>query len=300
MEDRNVEPKRSAPKKTQKNKAKRRQILFWVLVVFLVTVIVVCLWMIISKYWTDGVEESKNEEFRDSRNAYTTGTRPTDYTYSTDDSPTTPTAPEPDASDESSEPLDVPEGMIKEYQLMYTLNNDMVGWLEIPGTKIDYPVVQSTYQTNFYLRRNFYKEKATCGTIYVREACDVTKPSDNVTIYGHNMSNGTMFADLHKYEKKSFWEDNKLIYFDTLFEYHTYEIFAVFISSADMTKGFSYHTFDDAANEADFDEFVQTCKSMALYETGITPEYGEKLITLSTCDKSIEDGRLVVVARRIM
>jgi len=303
MEDRNVEPMKSAPKKPRE-KVNGKKVLFWVLVVFLVAVIIVCLWMIISKYWTDGVEESKNEELRDSKVAHTTGARPTGYTYSTDDVIEAPTAPsEPDVDviiPEQPEDLDVPEGMIKEYQLMYTLNNDMVGWIEIPGTSIDYPVVQSPYQTNFYLRRNFYKEKATCGTIYVREKCDVSEPSDNVTIYGHNMSNGTMFADLHKYEKKSFWEDNKLVYFDTLFEYHTYEIFAVFISSADLSKGFSYHTFDDAASEGEFDRFVSTCKGLALYDTGITPQYGEKLITLSTCDKSIEDGRLVVVARRIM
>jgi hypothetical protein len=134
----------------------------------------------------------------------------------------------------------------------------------------------------------------------VREKCDVWEPSDNVTIYGHNMLNGTMFADLHDYEEKSFWKNNKLVYFDTLYEYHTYEIFAVFIVSGYLDQGFNYHTFDDAANAAEFDEFVATCKELALYDTGITPKYGEKLITLSTCDKSIENGRLVVVARRIM
>jgi sortase B len=183
---------------------------------------------------------------------------------------------------------------------MHALNNDMVGWIEIPGTSIDYPVMQSPYQTDFYLKRNFYKQNATCGAIYVREKCDVWEPSDNVTIYGHNMLNGTMFADLHDYEEKSFWKNNKLVYFDTLYEYHTYEIFAVFIVSGYLDKGFNYHTFDDAANAAEFDEFVATCKELALYDTGITPKYGEKLITLSTCDKSIENGRLVVVARRIM
>ena len=306
QEDQNLEPKKttSKGKYLQKKGTNKGQILFWVIVCALVAVIIFCLVQIIGKYWTDGVEENKNENLRDSKVANTTGVRPSRYTYSTNTRPTAPTSPTSPTLDapveEPSEPLDVPEGMIKEYQLMYTLNNDMVGWIEIPGTSIDYPVVQSPYQSNFYLRRNFYKEKATCGTIYVREKCDVSKPSDNVTLYGHNMSNGTMFADLHEYEKKSFWQDNKLIYFDTLFEYHTYEIFAVFISSADMTKGFSYHTFDDAANEAEFNQFVQTCKGKSLYDTGITPKYGEKLITLSTCDKSIEDGRFVVVARRIM
>jgi sortase B len=175
----------------------------------------------------------------------------------------------------------------------------MVGFIEIPGTSIKYPVVQSKYQANFYLRKNFYKVGASCGTIYVREACDVFEPSDNVTIYGHKMRNGTMFADLHLYKDKDFWEDNRIIHFDTLYEFHDYEIFAVFQAEANHPDSFNYHMFDDAKNAAEFDEFVSKCKSLAYYDTGITPQYGDKLITLSTCDKDIEDGRLVVVARRI-
>jgi sortase B len=149
------------------------------------------------------------------------------------------------------------------------------------------------------LRKNFYKVGASCGTIYVREACDVFEPSDNVTIYGHKMRNGTMFADLHLYKDKDFWEDNRIIHFDTLYEFHDYEIFAVFQAEANHPGSFNYHMFDDAKNAAEFDEFVSKCKSLAYYDTGITPQYGDKLITLSTCDKDIEDGRLVVVARRI-
>ena len=276
--------------KPKKTKIRPKRILFWVIVVALIAVIIWCLWQIGYKLITDAQDKGEYNSLEASKNAETTGTRPTDYTYTTTG----------DSSDKPDDEEPSTDGIIKEYQLMYALNNDMVGWIEIPGTSIDYPVVQSPYQTNFYLRRNFYKEKATCGTIYVRELCDVFGPSDNVTIYGHNMRNGTMFADLHKYEDQSFWQDNNLIYFDTLYEYHTYEIFAVFISSADLSVGFSYHTFDDAASQDEYDSFVQTCKSMSLYDTGITPQYGEKLITLSTCDKSIEDGRFVVVARRIM
>ena len=209
---------------------------------------------------------------------------------------------EPTEPGETTEPSTGPTepGILYDLQMSYAINSDLVGWMEIPGTKINYPVVQSPYQANFYLRRNFLKENATCGTLYVREACDVFRPSDNVTIYGHNMRNGTMFADLHKYEQKSFWEGNKYIYFDTLYEYHTYEIFAVFISSADLSIGFSYHIFDDAKDEKEFNSFVSNCKNLSLYDTGITPQYGEKLITLSTCDKSIDDGRFVVVARRLV
>lgn len=282
---------------TPKKNKRLNQILFWVIVTVLVAVIIWCLSQIIYKVVTDTMDKKQYSTLEASKAAQTTGARPTDFTYST----SRPDSSQPgNITGDFDEPIPGLEGMIREYQLMYTLNNDMVGWIEIPGTAINYPVVQSPYQTNFYLRRNFYKEKATCGAIYVREACDVNLPSDNITIYGHNMANGTMFGPLHKYKEKSFWEENKLVYFDTLYEYHTYEIFAVFRTTAKIEEGFSYHLFDTAADEATFNEYVSQCKSLSFYDTGITPEYGQKLITLSTCDRAIEEGRLVVVARKIM
>ncbi len=205
-----------------------------------------------------------------------------------------PTGPQP------TEPAGPPD-ILPQYQSLYDQNNDLVGWISIPGTVIDLPVVQSPYQKNYYLRRDFQKQNATAGTIYVREECDVFSPSDNLTIYGHKMRNGTMFADLHKYKQASFWENNRYIRFDTIYEEHTYEIFAVFTSCADLTDpaNFRYHLFDDAEDQEAFDRFVARCKDMSYYDTGITPQFGDKLITLSTCDKTVYDGRLVVVARRI-
>lgn len=300
------------------NKLKR--VLYWVTISLLSLVIIVCGILIASKLIGDEQDKQDNQALVDiMQESPTDSTRPpipSNPTVATE--PTT----EPPAVTDPSEPVDPsevtdpttppetqaptapaptePPSILLQFQALHALNDDMVGWIEIPGTEINYPVVQSPYEANFYLRKNFYKEKATCGTIYVREACDVFKPSDNVTIYGHNMRNGTMFADLHLYEKKDFWEENKYVYFDTLYEYHTYEIFAVFISTADLDVGFSYHIFDDAANQAEYDEFVATCKELSLYDTGITPQLGEKLITLSTCDKSIDNGRFVVVARRVV
>ena len=191
------------------------------------------------------------------------------------------------------------DGILTEYAGLYELNRDMVGWLEIPNTKLKYPVMQTPTNPNYYLKHDFDKQKSDWGAVYAWETANITEPSDNITLFGHNMADGSMFACLNNYTNKKTWENNSLIFFDTLTEYHTYKIFAVFKTSANIGQGFAYHKFVDAENEAEFNEFVSTCKKLALYDTGITPDFGDKLLTLSTCDKSISDGRLVVVCRLV-
>lgn len=198
---------------------------------------------------------------------------------------------------EDTEPTE--GGMLPGYAELYEINNDLVGWIRIEGTEIDYPVMQTPGRTDFYLKRNFNKDDSERGCLYVREECDVFRPSDNVTIYGHTMMDGSMFAYLHEYQDKEVWEDNKLIFFDTLYEYHVYKIFSVFITTANLGEGFTYHRMEDAESQEDFDEFIATCKDLALYDTGITPEYGDKIICLSTCEYTQDNGRLVVAAVRI-
>lgn len=189
--------------------------------------------------------------------------------------------------------------LLRDYAELFRLNNDLVGWIQIPNTQINYPVMQTPDSEDYYLHRDIYGEYSRHGTIYVRESCDVFKPSDNVTIYGHRMKDGSMFFGLTEYINESYFLENRYIYFDTLLEYHTYEIMAVFITSASLGKGFRYHAFETALSPGDFDDFVNTCKELSLYETGVTAEYGDKFITLSTCDYSVTNGRLVVVAKRI-
>ena len=191
------------------------------------------------------------------------------------------------------------EGNLVCYKEIHNLNPDTVGWIKMEGTEMDYPVMQTPDRVNYYLYRDFDKEESKRGCIYAWEAADILEPSDNITLFGHNMADGSMFAALNAYTDKAAWENNSLIFFDTLKEFHTYKIFAVFKTSASVGKGFSYHQFVDAENEEEFDEFVQTCKELAFYDTGITPVYGDKLICLSTCEYTLENGRLVVAAVRI-
>ena len=209
------------------------------------------------------------------------------------DQPADPTEPE-----ETVSPT-LPNGMLVEYGAIYAINSDTVGWIKIPDTKINYPVVQSKDQRDYYLNRSFYKKWSAWGAIYAREECDINAPSDNITLYGHHMQDGSMFAGLDKFKKKDFWEDHQTFTFDTLYEHHTYQIIAVFKTSANLDEGFMYHKFSDAQSEEEFNEFVATVKKLAFYDTGLTAEYGDKLLCLSTCEYTLNNGRFVVVAKRI-
>ena len=104
-----------------------------------------------------------------------------------------------------------------------------------------------------------------------------------------------------KYRNKSFWEGNKTIIFDTLTDRHRYEVIAVFktVVYTDSSDSFKYYEFTDAENAAEFDAYVAKCKELSLYDTGVSAEYGDKLISLSTCEYSRNNGRLVVVAKKI-
>ncbi len=212
--------------------------------------------------------------------------------------PTLPPAPPP-TDPQTGETLPTEPKMLPDYAQIYALNSDLIGWITIPGTKVDYPVMQTPDRKDYYLKRNFNKMGSDWGAIYAREECDVFAPSDNVVLYGHHMKDGSMFAGLDSYKKESFWRDHQTFTFDTLYERHTYQIIAVFKTSASLNKGFAYHRFNDAANQQEFDEFVATVKKMSFYDTGLTATYGDKLLCLSTCEYSLENGRFVVVAKRI-
>ena len=190
---------------------------------------------------------------------------------------------------------------LAEYYELYQQNNDMVGWIKVDDTNINYPVMQSIDEPNFYLKHKFDKTYSAYGCPYVQENCDVQKPSDNIIIYGHHMNDGSMFTGLMKFTDKSFWENHKTITFDTLTDRNQYEVIAVFktVVYTNSEDSFKYYEFTDAENAEKFDEYVAKCKELSLYDTGVTAKYGDKLISLSTCEYSHNNGRLVVVAKRV-
>ena len=206
----------------------------------------------------------------------------------------TPSASEKDTDEVETESQ---ETVSVNFTELNTLNSDTVGWIKVDGTPINYPVVQSKDKPNFYIYHNFYKQGSVYGCPFVQENCDVNEPSDNVVIYGHNMNDGSMFAGLNKYTSHNFYKAHKYIEFDTLYEKHRYEIVSVFKTSAQ--SGFRYYGFVNASSSDDLNSYISTCKELSLYDTGVSASYGEKLITLSTCEYTHTNGRLVVVAKRI-
>lgn len=279
--------------------------MFNVLIVFFAAVFLVSAGVLVKYLWDSQAQKQQQSQLVQLVNR--TETRPPLPEVTVPDA-TDPAAPEettvPQETVPPLEEVEDPETgetvlVLRDYAELYRVNNDLVGWIQIPGTEIDYPVMQTPDSADYYLHRDFYKEYSRHGTVYARESCDIFTPSDNITIYGHRMKDGTMFAGLTAYTEEDFFREHRYIYFDTLTEYHTYEILSVFITTATKGQGFRYHAFENAADAAEFDDFVETCKDLSLYDTGVTAQYGDKLITLSTCDYSLTNGRLVVVAKRI-
>ena len=189
--------------------------------------------------------------------------------------------------------------LLAEFSELFQKNPDLIGWITVPGTDIDYPVMQKPEEKDYYLTRDFDKNASKWGCIYAQEEADVFTPSDNITLYGHRMKDGSMFAKLDEFTDAAFYQEHPYIYFDTLTQLHTYQIIAVFTTTATRGEGFAYHKFIEAETPEAFQEFIANCKELALYDTGITAQYGDKLITLSTCEYTQTNGRLVVVAKRI-
>lgn len=179
------------------------------------------------------------------------------------------------------------------YMELKSQNADFIGWIKIDDTNINYPVMQSR-TPNFYLRKNFNKEYSYYGTPYLGELCSADK-SDNLIIYAHNMKDHQMFGDLEKYKSKDFYNSHRYVQFDTLNSKGTYEIISVLKTTA---NGFDYQNYTDFTDEEQFNTFIDKCKSLSLYETETNSVYGDRLITLSTCEYSRTDGRLVVIAKQ--
>lgn len=183
-------------------------------------------------------------------------------------------------------------------QSLYKINNDIIGWLKIEDTQINYPVMQTKDRPNYYLRKDFYKNYSVWGTPYLAENCDI-KNSENLIIYGHHIKNNKMFGELENYKQKDYYEKHKKIKFYTFEEKVEYEIISVFKTVVYSSKGFRYYDYYNLKDEKEFNTFINKCKELSFYDTKQEIKIGDKFLTLSTCEYSQTNGRLVVVARKI-
>ncbi len=193
------------------------------------------------------------------------------------------------------------ESTLQFYKEMYDENNDFWGWITIPSTNINYPVMYSPNSGDYYLYRNYKKESASSGSIYID---DYYEPgSSNMIVHGHNMQNGSMFAELDEYDDPAFFSENNVIRFDTMDEIREYEIINVAIVSLLSIDEdfFDFFEYGNITDEQAFNEYMGIINSMELYDTGATASFGDNIITMSTClaSNTHAPGRFLVVAKEI-
>ena len=191
-----------------------------------------------------------------------------------------------------------PREVLPRLQEQYEKNPDLAGWLTIPGTRIDYPVMYSPDEPERYLHANFDAAYSFAGLPFLDAACDTE--SGNRIIYAHNMLDGSMFRTLLKYQQKDFWQRNPVISFSTLYEEQEYEVVAAFYDKVykKSDTNFKFYQFYDTSDQSSFDEAMAYYREHALYDTGVTAQCGDLFLTLVTCAYQTENGRFVVVARK--
>lgn len=183
------------------------------------------------------------------------------------------------------------------YDILKKWNPDFFGWILIEGTKVNYPVMHTPDDEEYYLRRDFEREQSRSGVPFLAASC--YEGCGNYLIYGHNMNNGAMFASLLSYAEQDYWEQHPVVRFDTLTTAGEYNVLAAFYSEAYPQNAdgvFRFYQYTDLTEPSIFAEYVEQVKAAALYDTGINAEYGDEIITLSTCSYHSKNGRFVVVA----
>lgn len=195
-------------------------------------------------------------------------------------------------------PLPELENPYAEYFLQ---NEDMIAWLQIDGMEIDYPVMWTPEDEEYYLTRDFNGRSSSNGCLLLDTDSSLEPLTTNLIIHGHNMRSGAMFGDLSDYKDSEFEKEHDTIRLYTENGIRTYEVLAVFYSQVYYQSDdvFKYYAFFQADTRAEFDDFYKNIKELSIYDTGVTAEFGDHFLTLSTCAYHVDYGRFVVVAKEI-
>lgn len=273
--------------KKQRQKIKRNTVVYALLMALFAAVFLVCAGMLLHRFWSDrqaesefsGLEAMIDETPAAAADAQGAATG---------------------AADGAAPVTSAPEtGNAAKFARLVAQNPDFKGWISIPGTNLSFPVMQRVAEKNFYLRHDFDGEYSVYGVPYLDEGCrlDAGGQSENLIIYGHNMKTGTIFGCLTGYKKPEYYAGHPTITFDTLYGDAEYEVFAAFAIDVVEDPDFVYNSFT-GGDQAAFDAYVGEVLRRSDVASGITPAYGDALLTLSTCEYSTDNGRYVVVARR--
>lgn len=186
---------------------------------------------------------------------------------------------------------------IENFKELKKLYSNIVAWIEIENTTINYPIMQSN-DNDYYLYRNYKNEYSRYGSIFLDYKYDFSKDSQNFLIYGHNNNDEMMFNELLKYQEKEYFEAHPSINLITENDITNYKIVSVFKSqvySQDATNVFRYYNYVDLSNEDTFTNYITNVKKASIYDIDIEPKLGDDIITLSTCEYSKPNGRFVIV-----
>lgn len=210
-------------------------------------------------------------------------------------------------------------GMTERARQLLRKNPDMIGWLKIDKTHVDYPVLldpggipentpfygpESYYGNSYYLKRDLDRSFKDAGTLFMdfRDnfgSCEAEQ-SENIVIYGHNMFDGSMFGDFRRYSNDySFYEEAPFIELSSNYKDYDYVIFAFLRTNGGADAEFRYWDMEELDDKETFDYYVNTCSELAMIETGVDVRYGDKLLTLQTCADGSYVDRLLIIARRL-
>lgn len=211
-------------------------------------------------------------------------------------------SPVPESTPEPVEtPTPTPSPVVNPYLDSFLANDDMAAWLQIPGTDIDYPVMWTPRDEEYYLRRGFDGARNQNGCLILDTDSCLDPLTTNLIIHGHNMRSGTMFGTLEDYEDEAYCQEHNRIILYTKDCQRNYEVVAVFRSQVYKKSDtvFKFYKFFQADTQEEFDNFYENIKALSLYDTGVTAEFGDCFITLTTCSNHVEQGRFVVVAKEV-
>lgn len=221
---------------------------------------------------------------------------------SAEPAPTLTPSPVPEATAEPADtPEPTPEPTENPYRDSFLANSDMAAWLQIPGTVIDYPVMWTPRDENYYLKRGFDGKSNQNGCLILDTDSSLEPLTTNLIIHGHNMKSGAMFGTLSNYESEEYYQEHKNIVLYTENLRRNYEVIAVFRSQVFKKSDnvFKFYKFFQADSQEEFDEFYDNIMAMSIYDTGVTSQFGDHFLTLSTCSYHVDRGRFVVVAKEV-